>query len=357
MNILVNYLEKFLFLLNASTLYGKILMYSFFLLIERISTMNAKYLETETSSEELKYLERNMRLNANALEIINLYYQDASEYPQLSNEEIISLSKLKDEGKIEAREKLTTSFLFLVIYWVNKYKALPLSGGIDEMDLIQEGNMGLMVAVNKYDYKRGVKFSTYASWWIKQYILRALYSQNSLIRLPVGFCEKLIKVKQVSSKFYKENNRKPSIEEICELTKFTRNEILYLQKHSPIIIYLSTPINLDKSYGDFDLSSIIYDDFDLSSIIIDNEGDVNEKVEMKILKETLLPALKSFLTPLEFDIIKERFGFNENNKAKTLEQIAKKHKFSKEKIRTIEHKALDKLCRNPRFINMFKYYI
>ncbi len=308
--------------------------------------MNAKFLEKNPSTEELNNLERSLDFIENTQEIIDLYYQDASEYPQLSQEEIISLSKLKDEGNIEAQEKLINSFLFLVVYWVNKYKTLPLSGGIDEMDLIQEGNIGLMVAIKKYDYKKGAKLSTYASWWIKQHITRALDNQNSLIRMPFWFCEKQKKIQQISNEFYKANKRLPSIDEISELTNFTRNEILDLQKHSPVIIYLSTPVNANTTDSD--------EKFDLNSIIGDKNEDTSKKVETKILKETLLPTIESFLTPREFDIIKEHFGFNENHKPKTLEEIAQKYGLSRERIRSIEKKALRKLKNDPNFKNMYE---
>ena len=257
----------------------------------------------------------------------------------LSHDEVLKLAKAKDEGDKLARQKLIEHNLLLVVWLACKYHRTI---GLDPNDLIQEGNIGLLSAVDKYDHKKNIHFSTYAIWWIRQAITRGIADTSRTIRIPSHQSENLVKISIVEADFYKENGRLPNIPEISEITKIPADTIEMLKRLTSIVS-LSTPVNPTNRLSD-----------ELESFVPSYDSDLYEKFESASLRENLLMEIRKILKDERlFDIMVKRHGLN-GKKPKTLEAIGKEYGTSRERIRQLEAKALRKLSITPSFKTMFK---
>lgn len=248
----------------------------------------------------------------------------------LTKDEEQELGKKIKEGDQAAINKIVESNLRLVVSVAKRYQRR----GLDLIDLIQEGNLGLIKAAEKFDYSLGYKFSTYATWWIRQAIQRALANQSRTVRLPAHIAEEIYKINRVENKISKETGREASREEIMEELQIDNEKMQLLEK------YRSAPTSLDANIGGED------DDNLLGDIIGDDSiEDFNDSVfgsEMGSRINTLLETIP----PREATIIRLRFGLNELNKEYTLEEIGNMLGITRERVRQVEKRALDRL-RDP----------
>ena len=275
--------------------------------------------------------------DGNNNDTVKMYLRDIGKYPLLTREEEIELAKKIEQGDIEARNKLISCNLRLVVSIAKKY----MNRGLQFLDLIQEGNIGLMKAVDKFDYNRELKFSTYATWWIRQGIQRAISDQGRLIRIPVHMGDIISKLSKVTRQLVQEKGREPTTAELAERLEMPEDKILYIQRISQDPVSFETPVGQeDDSYlGDF-----LEDTNSLSP---------SEVAENKMLKEILIKVLQT-LTPREQKVIRLRYGIDDGRQ-RTLEEVGKEFNVTRERIRQIETKALQKL-RQPQRLKMLKDY-
>ena len=259
---------------------------------------------------------------------VKIYLKEIGRVPLLSPDEETELAKRMAEGDSYAKKRLSEANLRLVVSIAKKY----VGRGMQFLDLIQEGNLGLLKAVEKFDYTKGFKFSTYATWWIRQAITRAIADQARTIRIPVHMVETITKVKKVSSQLLHENGHEPSAEEIAERLDMPVDKVREIMRVAQEPVSLETPIGEeeDSHLGDF----------------IPDEGasEPSEAASFTLLKEQLMDVL-STLTPREEKVLKLRFGI-EDGRTRTLEEVGKEFNVTRERIRQIEAKALRKL-RHP----------
>jgi RNA polymerase primary sigma factor len=257
------------------------------------------------------------------------YLSEISKYPLLRPEEERKLAKKAAKGDLEARERLIKSNLRLVISVAKKY--LGRSRGLTFLDLIQEGNAGLIKAVDRFDWRRGFKFSTFATWWIRQAISRALSDQARTIRLPVHVVETLYKLNKARKKLATILDREPTPEELAAETNLPVQKVQRLLKYVPDVISLETPVGEGESL--------------LKELIPDPSEMTPEKTAaLANLREQLKKAVQS-LSPKERQVISLRYGL-ENGTMYTLEEIGKIFGITRERVRQIEIKALEKLKDN-----------
>ena len=256
---------------------------------------------------------------------VRMYLKEIGRIPLLEREEEISLAQKVDKGSLNAKGKLITSNLRLVVSIAKKY----VGRGMSFLDLIQEGNKGLIRAVEKYDWKKGYKFSTYATWWIRQAITRAIADQARTIRIPVHMVETINKMIRVSRKLMQELGREPKAEEVAAEMGIDPEKVRHVMKISQKTTSLETPIGDDEdSYlGDF--------------IADDSQASPYDLTSRKLLKENLDEVLAS-LSDREAKVLKMRFGLN-GKRPMTLEEVGKEFGVTRERIRQIEAKALRKL--------------
>ncbi|MCD7955391.1 MAG: RNA polymerase sigma factor RpoD [Lachnospiraceae bacterium] len=259
---------------------------------------------------------------------VRMYLKEIGNVPLLSGEEEIELAKRVEQGDEEAKKKLTEANLRLVVSIAKKY----VGRGMPFLDLIQEGNMGLMKAVDKFDYTKGYKFSTYATWWIRQAITRGIADTGRTIRVPVHMVETINKTLRMTRTLLQELGREPTPEEVADRLGVPVSRVREVLKISRDPVSLDTPIGEedDSHLGDF-----IEDDTALSPA---------DSAAFSMLREELATALES-LTERERQVIKLRFGL-EDGRARTLEEVGKEFNVTRERIRQIEAKALRKL-RHP----------
>ncbi len=259
---------------------------------------------------------------------VRMYLKEIGNVPLLTGEEEIELAKRVEQGDEEAKKELTEANLRLVVSIAKKY----VGRGMPFLDLIQEGNMGLMKAVDKFDYTKGYKFSTYATWWIRQAITRGIADTGRTIRVPVHMVETINKTLRMSRTLLQELGREPTPEEVAERLNVPVSRVREVLKISRDPVSLDTPIGEedDSHLGDF-----IEDDTALSPA---------DSAAFSMLREELASALES-LTERERQVIKLRFGL-EDGRARTLEEVGKEFNVTRERIRQIEAKALRKL-RHP----------
>lgn len=259
---------------------------------------------------------------------VRMYLKEIGKVPLLSSEEEIELAKKIEEGSQYAKKKLAEANLRLVVSIAKRY----VGRGMLFLDLIQEGNLGLIKAVEKFDYRKGYKFSTYATWWIRQAITRAIADQARTIRIPVHMVETINKLIRVQRQLLQELGRDPFPEEISKVMDLPVEKVREIQKIAQEPVSLETPIGEeeDSHLGDF--------------IPDDDAPAPAEAAAFTMLKEQLINVLDT-LTPREEKVLRLRFGLDDG-RARTLEEVGKEFNVTRERIRQIEAKALRKL-RHP----------
>ncbi len=259
---------------------------------------------------------------------VRMYLREIGKIPLLSYDEELELAQKVLEGNEEAKKRLAESNLRLVVSIAKKY----VGRGMLFLDLIQEGNMGLIKAVEKFDYTKGFKFSTYATWWIRQAITRAIADQARTIRIPVHMVETINKLIRTSRHLLQQLGREPSPEEIAKEMEIPVEKVAEIQKIAQDPVSLETPIGEE-------------DDSHLGDFIQDDDSPApQDSAAYTMLKEQLQEVMDT-LTPREAKVLKLRFGL-EDGKARTLEEVGKEFMVTRERIRQIEAKALRKL-RHP----------
>ena len=269
---------------------------------------------------------------------VRMYLREIGKIPLLTYDQEIELAKGVLAGDEEAKKKLSESNLRLVVSIAKKY----VGRGMLFLDLIQEGNMGLIKAVEKFDYTKGYKFSTYATWWIRQAITRAIADQARTIRIPVHMVETINKLIRTSRHLLQQLGREPTPEEIAKEMEISVEKVVEIQKIAQDPVSLETPIGEE-------------DDSHLGDFIQDDDSPApQDSVAYTLLKEQLEEVMGT-LTPREAKVLKLRFGL-EDGKARTLEEVGKEFKVTRERIRQIEAKALRKL-RHPSRSKKLKDYM
>ena len=260
---------------------------------------------------------------------VKMYLKDIGKVPLLTSEEEIELAKRILEGDEKAKSRLCQSNLRLVVSIAKRWAS---TNSLSFLDLIQEGNMGLLRAVEKFDYTKGFRFSTYATWWIKQAITRAIADQSRTIRLPVHMVETINRYSRTVRQLTQKLSRDPTLEEIAEAMGISEAKVVEIQKSALDPVSLETPIGEEE---DSKMSDFIEDETAKSPM---------EVASQKLLHEQLLAVIDT-LTPREQQVIRERYGLIDG-KSKTLEEVGREFSVTRERIRQIEAKALRKL-KNP----------
>ncbi|MGI6123028.1 MAG: RNA polymerase sigma factor RpoD [Acetivibrionales bacterium] len=259
---------------------------------------------------------------------VRMYLKEIGKVPLLSSDDEIELAKKMENGDEEAKKRLAEANLRLVVSIAKRY----VGRGMLFLDLIQEGNLGLIKAVEKFDFRKGFKFSTYATWWIRQAITRAIADQARTIRIPVHMVETINKLIRVSRQLLQELGRDPTPEEIAKEMGMSEDKVRDIMKISQEPVSLETPIGEeeDSHLGDF--------------IPDDDAPAPAESAAFTLLKEQLIDVLDT-LTPREEKVLRLRFGLDDG-RARTLEEVGREFSVTRERIRQIEAKALRKL-RHP----------
>ncbi len=269
---------------------------------------------------------------------VKMYLKDIGRVTLLSSEEEIELAKKMEEGDKTAKMRLSEANLRLVVSIAKRY----VGRGMSFLDLIQEGNLGLMKAVEKFDYRKGYKFSTYATWWIRQAITRAIADQARTIRIPVHMVETINRQVRVSRMLLQKLGREPSPSEIAEEMQISVSKVMEIQKIAQDPVSLETPIGEeeDSHIGDF----------------LEDESAIapSDTVAFNMLKEQLISVLDT-LTPREEKVLRLRYGLHDG-RPRTLEEVGKEFNVTRERIRQIEAKALRKL-RHPSRSKRLKDFI
>ena len=269
---------------------------------------------------------------------VRMYLKEIGKVPLLSAEEEIELAQRMENGDEEAKKRLAEANLRLVVSIAKRY----VGRGMLFLDLIQEGNLGLIKAVEKFDYTKGYKFSTYATWWIRQAITRAIADQARTIRIPVHMVETINKLIRISRQLLQELGREPSPEEIAEQMNLPVERVREILRISQEPVSLETPIGEEE---DSHLGDFIQDD---------NVPVPAEAAAFTLLKEQLVEVLGT-LTEREQKVLRLRFGLDDG-RARTLEEVGKEFNVTRERIRQIEAKALRKL-RHPSRSRKLKDYL
>ena len=269
---------------------------------------------------------------------VRMYLKEIGQIPLLTAEEELELAKRMSEGDENAKEKLGEANLRLVVSIAKRYAGR----GMQLLDLIQEGNLGLIKAVDKFDYQKGYKFSTYATWWIRQAITRAIADQARTIRIPVHMVETMNRVIRTSRQLLQDLGREPKPEEIAQKLSMPVEKVREILKISQEPVSLETPVGEE-------------DDSHLGDFIKDDHVPVPvDAATFKILQEQLVEVL-STLTDREQKVLRLRFGLDDG-RARTLEEVGKEFNVTRERIRQIEAKALRKL-RHPSRSRKLKDYL
>lgn len=276
---------------------------------------------------------------------VKIYLQQIGKIKLLGSDEELKVAKeIKEKNSDEAKKVLVNANLRLVVSIAKKY----IGRGLSFLDLIQEGNMGLMRAAEKFDYTKGYKFSTYATWWIQQAITRAIADKSRLIRLPVHMIETLSKIKKISMDLTIENGVAPTKEEIAYKIGMPVSKLTALIESAQGTISMESPAN--QKDDNTKLSDFIVDETTLSP-------------DTKVTQDNLFSDIKKMLNHLsekERNVLIMRYGLDDNGTKKTLEEIGKYYGVSRERIRQIENRAMCKLkrfCRNSKIITNLKNYI
>ena len=299
---------------------------------------SSKYVVEAPKPEELTDEELLGSNSAKVNDPVRMYLKEIGVVPLLSNEEEKELAIAVENGDLEAKQRLAEANLRLVVSIAKRY----VGRGMQFLDLIQEGNMGLMKAVDKFDYSKGFKFSTYATWWIRQAITRAIADQARTIRIPVHMVETINKLVREQRNLLQELGQDPTPEQIAERMDMTPDKVREILKIAQEPVSLETPIGEedDSHLGDF-----------IEDEVIENPVDYTTRV---VLREQLDEALDT-LTDREENVLRLRFGLDDG-KMRTLEDVGKVFNVTRERIRQIEAKALRKL-RHPSRSKQLKDFI
>ena len=306
---------------------------------------NDSMLDDDVDDEFLKNEEEDIDLDAIDLlegigteDPVRMYLKEIGTVPLLSAEEEIRLAKRKAEGDVNAKERLIEANLRLVVSIAKRY----VGRGMQFLDLIQEGNLGLIKAVEKYDYSKGFKFSTYATWWIRQAITRAIADQARTIRIPVHMVETINRLIRTSRQLLQELGREPTPEEIAEKMEMPVERVREIMKISQDPVSLETPIGEEE---DSHLGDFIQDDHVQVPV---------DAATYTLLHEQLMEVLDT-LTEREQKVLRLRFGLDDG-RPRTLEEVGRQFNVTRERIRQIEAKALRKL-RHPSRSRKLKDYL
>ena len=299
---------------------------------------SSKYVVEAPKPEELTDEELLGSNSAKVNDPVRMYLKEIGVVPLLSNEEEKELAIAVENGDLEAKQRLAEANLRLVVSIAKRY----VGRGMQFLDLIQEGNMGLMKAVDKFDYSKGFKFSTYATWWIRQAITRAIADQARTIRIPVHMVETINKLVREQRNLLQELGQDPTPEQIAERMYMTPDKVREILKIAQEPVSLETPIGEedDSHLGDF-----------IEDEVIENPVDYTTRV---VLREQLDEVLDT-LTDREENVLRLRFGLDDG-KMRTLEDVGKVFNVTRERIRQIEAKALRKL-RHPSRSKQLKDFI
>ncbi len=310
--------------------------------IEKLNEESADDEDLIMSVEEPKTAENVSSVNAD--DSVKIYLQQIGKIPLLTAEQELEVAKkIKESNDDKSKEILVNANLRLVVSIAKKY----IGRGLSFLDLIQEGNMGLMKAAEKFDYAKGYKFSTYATWWIQQSITRAIADKSRIIRLPVHMIETLSKIKKVTIDLTTESGKAPSKEEIAYRVGIPVSKLTSLIKAAQSTISIETPATAkDESskLGDF--------------IVDESTVSPDTRVSQENLFEDIQKMLNQ-LSPKERDVLIMRYGLNDDGNRKTLEEIGSRYGVSRERIRQIENRAiskLKKLCKNHNLTIGLKNY-
>jgi len=266
---------------------------------------------------------------------VKVYLKEIGRVPLLSSEEEVRLAIAIKDGDEAAKKRLSEANLRLVVSIAKRY----LGRGMQFLDLIQEGNLGLIKAVEKFDYTKGFKFSTYATWWIRQAITRAIADQARTIRIPVHMVETINKVKKVSSQLLHEYGHDPSAEEIAERLEMPVDKVREIMRVAQEPVSMETPIGPEE-------------DSRLMDFIRDEDALAPDEAALKTITNEDIDGVLRTLTPREESVIRLRFGL-QDGRCHTLEEVGSEFNVTRERIRQIEAKALRKL-RHPVRSNKFK---
>ncbi len=306
---------------------------------EEVPERELASIEGENSEEaDLENIDLTIPDSVNIEDPVRMYLKEIGKVPLLTADEEIELAKRMEEGDEEAKKRLSEANLRLVVSIAKRY----VGRGMLFLDLIQEGNLGLIKAVEKFDYRKGFKFSTYATWWIRQAITRAIADQARTIRIPVHMVETINKLVRVSRQLLQELGREPTPEEIAEKMDIPVERVREIIKISQEPVSLETPIGEEE---DSHLGDFIQDD---------NVPVPAEAAAFTLLKEQLDEVLGT-LTEREQKVLRLRFGLKDG-RARTLEEVGKEFNVTRERIRQIEAKALRKL-RHPSRSRKLKDYL
>ena len=283
-------------------------------------------LDFSITTEEGEELDASLNMDGVSIDDpVKVYLKEIGRVPLLTPEEEIDLAQRMANGDAAAKKRLSEANLRLVVSIAKRY----VGRGMQFLDLIQEGNLGLIKAVDKFDHTKGFKFSTYATWWIRQAITRAIADQARTIRIPVHMVETISKVKKATSQLLHENGQEPRVDEIAARLEMPTEKVREIMRVAQEPVSLETPIGEEE-------------DSHLGDFIPDNDTPAPaEAVSQTLLREQLDSVLHT-LTPREAKVLQLRFGL-EDGRARTLEEVGKEFDVTRERIRQIEAKALRKL--------------
>ncbi len=306
------------------------------------SLMTVSGLEEEVPSEEMEEevidLDLSVPEGVGIDDPVRMYLKEIGRVPLLSADEEVELAKRMEQGDEEAKKKLAEANLRLVVSIAKRY----VGRGMLFLDLIQEGNLGLIKAVEKFDYGKGFKFSTYATWWIRQAITRAIADQARTIRIPVHMVETINKLIRVSRQLLQELGRDPTPEEIAAAMEIPVERVREIQKVAQEPVSLETPIGEEE-------------DSHLGDFIEDEDAPAPAEAASYILLKEQLESVLDTLTPREEKVLRLRFGLDDG-RSRTLEEVGQEFGVTRERIRQIEAKALRKL-RHPSRSRKLKDYL
>lgn len=272
---------------------------------------------------------------------VKAYFDEIGERPLLTREEEVQLAKRIEEGDEEAKEELAVANLRLVISIAKKYRNF----GLSFLDLIQEGNVGLMKAVEKFDWRKGYKFSTYATWWIRQAILRAITNRSRTIRVPAHMSELIREINKVEREYIQEHGEEPGAEDLAEELDIPPEKVRHAKKTAQRTTSLDKPLN-DEGTETNVLGDIMPDN---------NLPNPEEESLQALLKDQLKQLLHEVLTDRERRVVQLRYGL-EDYHPRTLNEVGKVFGISRERVRQIQKQAINKL-KSPKVKDQLRAYL